>query len=426
MAGQALDPINYVPVGGPLVKAAAIGRFGRIGGEALAASLDAAANTALFGIGTADARAQLGDDVSWQALISQIATAGLIGSAFGTIHGAIGARIDARRMTEAEQRLSTLQTTMESRIALNEGIDAIVRGEDVNLSPNATEPLQRVAATIDETPAARLNAPPVDEKAYISDRAYRGAFHAQYGEGVSSRTTPSTTPIPEVGTWRISETKGLYGRDIERLDQVPIADLILPEVRDGQLDVAKRGDDATYAKWLQEGKEPPPIEMIRTEDGRLRVTDGHRRVLAAKMAGADTIKGWVSELAPTGKVDVSGRPMTTSLTFELAQQQRALTPTAASRTVAIDTTNARAELAPEGVVRAQASIAKPEDTKALAAQYGVDANTGAFKEEAEIAQLADEGRLTEQDVATMTQAHADYEVADAYAEAIKSVASCLV
>jgi len=121
MAGQALDPINYVPVGGPLVKAAAIGRFGRIGGEALAASIDAAANTAVFGLGTANMRAQLGDDVSWQAMISQIATAGLIGAAFGSIHGAIGSRVDARLMSEAERRLSTLQTTQEARVALNEG-----------------------------------------------------------------------------------------------------------------------------------------------------------------------------------------------------------------------------------------------------------------------------------------------------------------
>ncbi|TIS17633.1 MAG: hypothetical protein E5X10_02815 [Mesorhizobium sp.] len=81
---------------------------------------------------------------------------------------------------------------------------------------------------------------------------------------------------------------------------------------------------------------------------------------------------------------------------------------------------------PAGHAKAQASIAKPEDARALAAQYGVDASTGAFKEEAEITQLADEGRLTEQDVATMAQAHMDYEVADAYAEALKSVAGCLI
>jgi hypothetical protein len=94
--------------------------------------------------------------------------------------------------------------------------------------------------------------------------------------------------------------------------------------------------------------------------------------------------------------------------------------------LAVDTAKAVPEPPPQGVKQAEASIAKPEDTKALATQYGVDANTGAFKEEADITQLADEGRLTEQDVATMAQAHMDYEVADAYAEAIKSVAGCLI
>jgi hypothetical protein len=44
--------------------------------------LDAAANTAAFGIATSGERAKFGDDVSWLATDSQIAMAALIGSAF--------------------------------------------------------------------------------------------------------------------------------------------------------------------------------------------------------------------------------------------------------------------------------------------------------------------------------------------------------
>jgi hypothetical protein len=150
MAGQALDPINYVPVGGPAVKAAAVARAGRIGGAALAGALDAAGNTAIFSIATRDRRASYGDDVSWQATVSEIATAALIGGAFGAIGGAWGGRTDAKSRKTIEDRLSTLKTTQEARIALNEAIGGLSRGEDLNLSPNATEPLARVAREVDE------------------------------------------------------------------------------------------------------------------------------------------------------------------------------------------------------------------------------------------------------------------------------------
>jgi hypothetical protein len=93
---------------------------------------------------------------------------------------------------------------------------------------------------------------------------------------------------------------------------------------------------------------------------------------------------------------------------------------------AIDTTAARPEPRSEGVKQAEASVAKPENTKALAAQFSVDPNTGSFPEEADVAQLATEGRLTEQDAVTLAQAEADYQTGSAFAEALKSVAGCLL
>lgn len=418
MAGQALDPINYVPVGGPLVKAAAIGRFGRIGGEALTAGLDAAVNTALFGVGTANVRAQFGDDVSWQALISQIATAGLIGSAFGTVAGAIGRRVDAR-VAEAEQRLATLQTTQEARIALNEGIDAIVRGEDVNLSPNSTEPLQRVANDI-EAPAPRMPAmvePPVPEgmvRVYHSGSVGEG----DTGRWVSTNRQYASDYRPDLP---------LHYMDLPANDpRLNNADIPEQGVKQGftfnfettpkeaaQLkEVSRSGAPADLtSEPLSAKAEPPPAPpsdsslnrtaswVIRDKATKAPVMETFNPELVGKL---NTDK---YEAVPIGQYlgEINGRPKP-----------------------AADTARATPEPAPEGVKQASASIAKPEDVRALAAQYGVDANTGAFKEEADITQLADEGRLTEQDVATMAQAHMDYEVADAYAEALKSVAGCLI
>jgi hypothetical protein len=143
LAGQAVDPLNYVPVAGPLVKGAAVLRLGRIGGEIAAASLDAVSNTALGEIASYNERRSFGDDITWQSTVSELAMAGLIGGAFGALHGADSLYREGRtaatladRQKLVTEQLSTLENTQNSRIALNEAIDSVVRGEDVNLSPN--------------------------------------------------------------------------------------------------------------------------------------------------------------------------------------------------------------------------------------------------------------------------------------------------
>jgi hypothetical protein len=461
MAGQALDPINYVPVGGPLVKAAAIGRFGRIGGEALAAGLDAAANTALFGIGTADARAALGDDVSWQALISQIATAGLIGSAFGTVAGAIGRRADAR-VSEAEQRLSTIKTTQEARIALNEGIDAIVRGEDVNLSPNATEPLRRVA---DEITA--YHGSPHDFSAFATENIGSGEGAQAYGRGLYFAENADIAKSyqrklgvdamladnPQAGSIvrdLLDANGGDFAKALKQLDRefessIPGTDNMRnPVYADAHKFLSQQQPGNLYEVRIAASKDhlldwdKPLSEQSPYVQDALRKQMGEANFEQfANKTGGDYVEyglgnGHVGALMDAGipgikYLDASSREAGNgSHNIVVFDQNRVRIARKNDQPVAADTTKAAPEPPPDGIKQAAASIAKPEDAKALAAQYGVDANTGAFKEEAEIAQLADEGRLTEQDVATMTQAHADYEVADAYAEAIKSVASCLV
>ncbi len=100
--------------------------------------------------------------------------------------------------------------------------------------------------------------------------------------------------------------------------RVPVSSLQLPVLVDGKLDPTKRGDDERYAQWMKEGKRPPPIEIVQTERGTMRVMDGHRRALATKLAGVKDIEAWVSYSIPTGKVGSDGNPIMTGLTFEMA------------------------------------------------------------------------------------------------------------
>lgn len=190
--------------------------------------------------------------------------------------------------------------------------------EAIGAEPVASRPAD---ATINRD----IPPPPDNVSDYISARKYNDAIQSQYvkdGEVVSSsRNVPFEGDLPPVGTWRIADYSTNYGREIEQLRKIKISDLSLPELRDGGLDITKKGDDATYAKWIKEGKRPPPIEVIAREDGTLAVADGHRRVLAAKSAGLDEIEAWVSDLvdSPTAKTP-DGTPIKTSLTYELAQK----------------------------------------------------------------------------------------------------------
>lgn len=166
---------------------------------------------------------------------------------------------------------------------------------------------------------------PTDESAYIGEKAYKDSLRKQYikadGSVESSRETPSEIDLPEIGAWRIDDHKGIYGREVAQLREVPIDQLEAPELsRAGEIDPVKRADPERYAQWLQEGKRAPPIEVLETDKGGLGITDGHRRLLAAKAAGKTTIEAWVSPAmdVPGGKLDPQGNPSRTGMTFEAA------------------------------------------------------------------------------------------------------------
>jgi hypothetical protein len=426
MAGQALDPINYVPVAGEAVKAAAIARAGNIAGHMMVGALDAAANTAIFGLGTAGARAQFGDDVSWQALVSQVATAGLIGSAFGGIAGALGRRVDAQALSDAEQRLATLKTTQEARIALNEGIDALSRGEDIKLSPNATDPMARVADEINPARSPDLFAPLDRQDLYSSTAVGRvidaRAPHVQDFE-TAMRSQVLTADPDLAARYQAAEAKFTAAQEKVAAIEEPLA---------------ARTQSDTVAMIDQ-----PSADRLTAIESELAQKPNAKRVSALE-AERNTI---VESLGPDQlakaendfrigpqKQAKQARSALASARHEFSKVRREADARAAKldavntlrNKVAVDTTAARPEPRAEGVKEAEASVAKPENTKALAAQYSVDPQTGAFPEEADVAQLAAEGRLTADDAVTLAQAEADYHTGSAFAEALKSVAGCLL
>jgi len=211
---------------------------------------------------------------------------------------------------------------------------------DEPLDPNLSGPIfkavvrgfraYREAHPVQQQPQARPqhgeNDPAtMQESEFIPKSSYDQELRANYfgptGEKVaSSRTTPAKITIPPVGSWRIDDRyKGPYGRAIEQLREVPIDSLVpIEDPTTG----GREEDVERYRKWLAEGKEPPPIDVVESDDGKLMISDGHRRYLAAKRAGKKTIKAWVSPAAPIpGKFTASGEPIKVGLTLELAQKR---------------------------------------------------------------------------------------------------------
>jgi hypothetical protein len=119
----------------------------------------------------------------------------------------------------------------------------------------------------------------------------------------------------------------VYGHEIYELVELSPRELTPMEFEWGDPKDALRfqgkwRDVLRYADWMdEEGWQAPPISVVEAESGELRVTDGHRRLAAADLAGVPVLV-WVSWTVdhPEGRRDAStGRVMGVGLTYELAR-----------------------------------------------------------------------------------------------------------
>jgi len=162
--------------------------------------------------------------------------------------------------------------------------------------------------------------PPAEDE-LLKDSDYWNAIRGAYKPGESSRTKP-IRELPElrVGMWRVSSLNGIRGRDIDQLRWLDPSTLSLAEDMVERNEEGRGWDADRYADWNRQGLEAPPIEVVETDNGVLRVIDGHRRVAAAKKTGKPVL-AWVSPSmdVPEG-VHYDGDPskpiVKTSLTIE--------------------------------------------------------------------------------------------------------------
>jgi hypothetical protein len=174
--------------------------------------------------------------------------------------------------------------------------------------------------------------PPKDPSRYVRHSDLQAAYRAQYFDKDGNKLASSRTKKADLsgalpmGTWKIDDQfRGMYGHEIEEL--VLVAD---PRVLEpGEFDwsdptkalrsAGKLEDMERYAAWMAEGHSYPPVEVVETTRGTLRISDGHRRAAAADHNGMP-VKAWISWLTdhPDPPAD---RDMKVGLTYELATGQ---------------------------------------------------------------------------------------------------------
>lgn len=428
IGGQAVDPINYIPIFGEAVQSANVARFGRVAGTALTASADAAANTAIAGLTTAGTRGQFGDDVSWQSTVSQIAMAALIGGAFGAIHGRFGRATPAELRTEAETKLATLDNVQASRVSLNDALDGMIREGEVNLTPASTDFVARAADNeLPKVIIARM-ARDADPEAHTRLETLNRTFDINETEirRLQSQTLDNATYGPTRGAMikadeiasrlqRAEEAIQAAPTDKEKASATTRRDGIRQELRDHLATI----DDAK----VQE------IEAIDDQLAQRRAV--HEPVVAERaqlkqktdqLFNAARDQYWRNRFAePATQKAADGQEGVIAAVEPVAPQRGAVGPQRAS----IDT-SAPVEPVSPSVVEAVKRVGKPEGSKALAEQYRVNPETGDFPELADIEQLRAEGRLTEDDLAALDDADDVIKTANAYGEALKSFASCVI
>ncbi len=136
-----------------------------------------------------------------------------------------------------------------------------------------------------------------------------------------SRHVPAEYPDVPTGTWAREGWAGNYGHDIWHLQELDPHDPRIQTLENNvETNAEGRGDDAArYAEWMRDDAlraKAPPIRLLETDTGKFNVTDGHRRLAAAKLAGKP-VRAWVSYSTETGKRAYDGKPIKTGLTHEI-------------------------------------------------------------------------------------------------------------
>lgn len=417
MLGQALDPINYIPFLGAAAKTAAVTRLGVVGGHIAAASADAAINTAIFGAATARERQGFGDDVSFQSLLLDTASAAAIGAVFGSI-GGIG---EARGI---RQRGVALREITETHAALDDAVGSFLTEGEVRIRPETVDGLARIAER--ENPSGRR-----DLFADLRSRAF--------GETAVGRFI-DTRPV-RTGEFEDFMRQAVFRENPELEARYYAAETDFRAAQDRVAGIeeplAARGDADTLALV-----DPASADRLRAIDDELTKKPNAKRRAALDAERQSVLSSFAPEQLAKAESDFRIGPQKAAKnarkslaearqafgkvrreTDALAQQH--LDRNRALYSPKLDTrTPPPAAPVPELAAAQQAVGKSIKDAKALAEDFGVDYESGDFPEAEDFAQLEQQGRLSAEDKQAVDDATEIFQRAKVYADALEQAAIC--
>lgn len=420
--GAAVDPINYVPVLGPATKAAAVAKFGRIGGSALVAGADAALNTAAAGLLTRDARATYGDDVSWTSFAIDVAMGAAIGGMFG-------AGVGAWERLRMNRQANTLPRVAEAQGALNEAAGDIVAGRPVQLSDATIAAMRKTAdelAPVLRREEVLATLPPEIRANGITPEYMRAERHRAEQEYMMSPDA-FLTPDPYTAFAEVAPTI-----TPERADLFMAHGMASGE-RDGNL-IGLLRDGLDPTRVLNEGPIVPGTNGVDTTRTRgvpyILLSDEGKTVAETGIKNV-VLVGPSERLKPALEAQFPDRNFMTvdeaARFIETGEAPPRTVAAAADAGVsrAIDSSPAPAPEPDPRAIEAAASVGRPvSGEQALADDLGIDIETGNSVAMLELEQLRQAGRLTAEDEAMLAEIEADAARAEAIGEGLKAAAIC--
>lgn len=287
--GQAFDPINYIPFVGEAAQTAAVVRLGSVLGRVSTAALDAAINTAVFGIATAEMRRRFGDAVTFEAMAQEIAMSAVIGGVFGLGVGVLsipGDRRSAAAVKAAAARMAILRDVQGRMAILSDSTDRLARGEEMN-------PMARVEF---ERQVAKFQAEVSRQEEFDIARA------------VEARTAPERAQLETLRA-EIESTPVDSPRRVELAQQ-----RVEIEERIRRVDVAYRAQRELVARGVSaDGAEPTVRDLPPPEEGMVRIytqADPQGAVgVAATVEPPAGGTGWYADVPAERVAEVTGRPV---------------------------------------------------------------------------------------------------------------------
>lgn len=469
VVGGAADPVNYIPIFGPEVRAAQIAKFGRLGGSVLTSAADAALNTAAASALTAGTRASFGDEVTWQGFLTDVAISAVIGGAFG-------AATSRWEGWQTSRTANELERVVEARRALNDALDDLVHDRPVEITPAVQDAVEKAYQQLEparvqmvrENPAdviservRRANPELVarDENLARQERVNRETITELVSEigddetfGPLRRAMIEVEQASEARTARLNkleaalektDSKKQRAKLQEQIDAIrsePLPELppdISPELIDRlsfleeSLALRQKALDSVVA---QRAEIAPAIDELRTRTTADYWAEGSRVSQAEQDIG--DFKGSVGPVPVTERMDVAApRVETPDPAITQATSRVGKPAKDASEEFGIDLKPVKP--APEPTKKSVKAVRGENGrisgleieggaTNDLAKQFGINAKTGDFPEMAEFDQLVALGRVTPEELAAVQKA-ADIEMqSNAYANALEAAAICRV